>query len=105
MIQYAVLLTVEAGAAPVVRTLLPTFQVVLLINLGTRVVMWPAGPAAALATEQKLVGSALLGPLKSAWHYQLAGGARVLAVSFTLADFYTVVSSARRPLRRRPARP
>lgn len=85
VIQDAVLLTVAPGAAPVVRTLLPTFQVVLLVNLGPPADLWPAQEPAA---RHRLVGTALLGPVKTAWRYQLAAGARVLAVNFTLAGFF-----------------
>ncbi|UOQ77773.1 helix-turn-helix domain-containing protein [Hymenobacter sp. 5516J-16] len=71
-----------------VRTLLPAFQVVLLFDLGPgRAEVWPI-TSAALAPVYPLVGSGLLGPVKTAWQYRLAGGARVLAVTFTLAGFY-----------------
>ncbi|WP_184094150.1 DUF6597 domain-containing transcriptional factor [Hymenobacter luteus] len=88
VIQHVVLLSVEPGAAPVVRTLLPAFQVVLLFDLGAgRAELWLAGDAA-LATVYPLAGSGITGPVKTAWQYRLAGGARVLAVTFTLAGFY-----------------
>lgn len=87
VIQHLVLLTVEAGAPPVVRTLLPTFQVVLFLNFGTPAELWPASDSP-LVPVRPLASGAVLGPLKAAWHYRLAAGARVLAVNFTLAGFY-----------------
>ena len=88
VVEHALLLTVAPGAAPVVRTLLPTFQVIVLFNLGTPAELWPAAPAEALVPVHEPVGCILLGPLKSAWHYRLRAGARVLVVNFTLAGFY-----------------
>ncbi len=88
VVQHLLLLTVEAGAAPVVRTLLPTFQVVLFINLGPAAELWPATDCPALVPAYELRSTAVAGPLKTAWHYRLAAGARVLAVNFTLEGFY-----------------
>jgi AraC-like DNA-binding protein len=88
VIQHFLLLSVAKGAAPVERTLLPAFQVVLLFDLGQgRAELWPAGQVA-LAPVYPLASLGLLGPVKSAWQYRLAGGARVLVVTFTLAGFY-----------------
>ena len=86
VIQYCVLLTVADGAAPVVRTLLPTFQVVLLINLGPTTEIWHNDGA--LVQVRQLNGIAVTAPLKRAFQYRLPGGSRVLAVNFTLEGFF-----------------
>jgi AraC-like DNA-binding protein len=88
VIEHFTLFTVPRGAGPVVRQILPSFQVVLLLNLGDGAVdLWPA-EAAPLAAATPLVGSQVLGPLKKSWHYRLAGEARTLAITFTLAGFF-----------------
>lgn len=86
-VRHFVLLTVSAGAAPAVRTLLPDFQVMLLFNLGPPADIWLAADEA-LTASQRLTGALLVGPLKTAARYRLPGGARLLAVNFTLAGFY-----------------
>lgn len=87
VIQHVVLLSVDAGAAPVVHTLLPTFQAVLLVNLGPGAELWPLG-SDPLRAPLRLTTTLLAGPLKTGWQYRLPGGARVLALTFTLGGFY-----------------
>ena len=87
IIQHFVLLTVGEGAGPVVQTLLPTFQVLLLINLGAKAEMWPAARPAA-EPAYAVQGIVLTGPVKTALHYRLQPGSRVLAAAFTLEGFF-----------------
>lgn len=87
IMQNFVLLTVGEGAPPVVQTLLPTFQVLLLINLGAEAQMWPAGSSGA-EQAAPMRGIVLTGPVKTALHYRLPPGGRVLAASFTLEGFF-----------------
>lgn len=86
VLQYFVLLTVEEGAAPVVRTLLPTFQIVMLINLGPTAEMWHDDGA--LAQVHQIRGIVVTAPLKRAFQYRLPGGSRILTVNFTLEGFF-----------------
>lgn len=86
-IRHLLLLTVARGAAPVVRTLLPNFEVVLLINLGPRADLWLAAEGG-VAPVQCLTTTLLAGPLTQPLRYRLPSGARVLVVGFTLAGFY-----------------
>ena len=55
------------------------------MNLGPPADLWLAQEPAA---RHRLTSTALLGPVKTAWRYQLAAGARVLAVNFMLAGFF-----------------
>lgn len=87
VIQHFILLTVEAGAAPTVRTLLPHFQVVLLINLGPIAEIWSVSEATVVPVR-RVQGMVVTGPVKTALQYRLPGGARVLAITFTLDGFY-----------------
>jgi AraC-like DNA-binding protein len=87
IIQHFVLLTVGEGARPVVQTLLPTFQVLLLINLGAEAQMWPAG-SPSVEQAHPVRGIVLTGPVKTALHYRLPPGGRVLAAAFTLEGFF-----------------
>lgn len=86
-VRHLLLLTVAREAAPVVRTLLPDFQISLLINLGPAADLWLANKAA-VAPGQRLTSLLLVGPLTQPLHYRLPSGARVLVVGFTLAGFY-----------------
>ncbi|MDF7811750.1 helix-turn-helix domain-containing protein [Hymenobacter sp. YC55] len=86
VLQYFVLLTVEEGAAPVVRTLLPTFQIVMLINLGPTAEIWHEGGA--LVQVHRVDGIVVTAPLKKAFQYRLPENGRVLAVNFTLEGFF-----------------
>jgi hypothetical protein len=88
VIEHFVLFTVPMAAGPAVRQLLPSFQVVLLLNLGDNAAeLWPADAALPVAVTP-LVGCQLLGPLKKSWYYRLAGGTRTLAITFTLEGFF-----------------
>ncbi|MGI4872136.1 MAG: DUF6597 domain-containing transcriptional factor [Janthinobacterium lividum] len=86
-VRHLLLLSVAPGAAPVVRTLLPDFHITLLLNLGPEADLWLPSAAGA-ASGQRLTSPLLTGPLTQPLHYRLPGGARVLAVGFTLAGFY-----------------
>ena len=86
VLQYFVLLTVEEGAAPVVRTLLPTFQIVMLINLGPTAEIWH--DEGALVQVHQIKSIVVTAPLKRAFQYRLPGGSRLLAVNFTLEGFF-----------------
>lgn len=97
-VRHLVLLTTAHGAAPVVRTLLPNFEIVLLINLGAGADLWQATEAA-VTPVQRLTTMLLVGPLTQPLHYRLPGGARVLAMSFTLAGFYRLFRVPAKQLR------
>lgn len=86
-VQHLLLLTTASMAAPVTRTLLPNFEIILLINLGPGADLWLATEAAG-APRQPLTTMLLVGPLTQPLHYRLPAGARVLVVSFSLAGFY-----------------
>lgn len=87
-IRHLLLLTVASKETePVVRTLLPSFHIILLINLGPAADLWFATEGA-IAPTQRLTSLLLAGPLVQPLHYRLPGGARVLVVDFTLAGFY-----------------
>lgn len=86
VIQYVVLLSVEEGGGPVVRTLLPTFQVVLLINLGPPAYLWHEQPG--LTPALPMTGIQVTAPLKRPLHYRLEAGTQLMAINFTLDGFY-----------------
>lgn len=88
LVRHLLLLTTVPEATPAVRTLLPNFQVLLLINLGPAGEIWFAPEARELVVPQPLHGMQLVGPLKQPMQYRLPGGARVLVVTFTLDGFY-----------------
>ena len=87
VVRHFVLLTVADRAEPAVRTLLPNFQVVMLITLGGEAEMWQPRDGG-LVEVYRREGIWLVGPLKKALQYRLAGGARVLTVNFTLGGFF-----------------
>lgn len=82
VVQHLLLLT-ASGPAPVVRTILPNFQVLLLFNLGPEAAIWfDDGP------PQRLTTTLVAGPLTTAVQYRLPAQARILVVTLTLSGFY-----------------
>lgn len=88
LVRHLLLLTTSPEATPAVRTLLPNFQVLLLVNLGPAGEIWFAPEAQELVVPQPLRGMQLAGPLKQPVQYWLPSGGRVLVVTFTLDGFY-----------------
>ena len=82
VVQHLLLLT-ALGPAPAVRTILPNFQTLLLVNLGPGADIWLAdGP------PQPLTTMLVVGPLTTAVQYRLPPQARVLVVTLTFSGFY-----------------
>lgn len=64
------------------QQLLPTYQLLLVINLGPAVPIWAGG-------QRHLIRqAALLGPVQHVLHYELPPGTDMLVVNFSLAGFY-----------------
>jgi AraC-like DNA-binding protein len=82
VVQHLLVLTAK-GPGPVVRTILPNFQALLLVNLGPPAAVWFADDP-----PQRLTTMLVTGPLTTAMQYQLPPQARVLVVTLTLSGFY-----------------
>lgn len=64
------------------QQLLPSYQMLLLINLGAAVPVQVGGQ------RRTIRQAALLGPMQQVLHYELPPGADLLVINFSLAGFY-----------------
>jgi AraC-like DNA-binding protein len=75
-------------AAPVEQVLLPNFQVMLFINLGSPVSIWFGQPNQELTAVHRLEQMTVVGPLKRPLYYRMEKGGHVFTVHFTSGGFY-----------------
>ncbi|MDH7460525.1 helix-turn-helix domain-containing protein [Chitinophagaceae bacterium 26-R-25] len=77
------------SAAPLTKTLLPSFQTIMVFNFGSK-----ASLVSRAQTEIEISRCIVLGPIKCAFDYTLPPGAQILVANFKADAFYRFFGKA-----------